>query len=122
MHFLVVIHYFLTLIPSEKEMGRGCCIAGDTCCPMLITRKNYSIEALRFLYQYTYVLPPQRVVQFLYSRFVNVHGLPGHNIAADLHMEHLNAIAKGCVKVLGANKTETAIQRSTKTLGTIVSI
>ena len=30
--------------------------------------------------------------QLLWSRFVNVHGLPGHNIAGDLHMEHLNHI------------------------------
>ena len=92
--------------------------------PMFINtgRKNYSIEALRFLYQYTYVLPPRQAVQLLYSRFVNVHGLPGHNIAADLHMEHLNAIAKRCVKALGANKTEAAIQRATKALGTIVPV
>ena len=38
-------------------------------------------------------------------------------IAADLHMEHLNAIAKGCIKNLGANKTETAIKRSAKAYG-----
>ena len=89
--------------------------------PMFINtgRKNYSIEALRFLYQYTYVLPSRQAVQLLCS---NVHGLPGHNIAADLHMEHLNAIAKGCVKALGANKTEAAIQRATKALGTIVPV
>ena len=51
-----------------------------------------------------------------------MHGLPDHNIAADLHMEHLNAIAKGCVKALGANKTEAAIQRATKALGKIVPV
>ena len=37
-------------------------------------------------------------------------------------MEYLNAIAKGCIKYLGANKTETAIKRSAKALGTIVPI
>ena len=57
-----------------------------------------------------YMLPPRQAVQHLYSRFVSVHGLPGHNVAADLHMEHLNVIAKGCVKALGANKTEAVIQ------------
>ena len=37
-------------------------------------------------------------------------------------MEHLNAIAKGCIKSLGANKTEVAIQRSARALGTIVPV
>ena len=87
--------------------------------PMFINtgRKNYSIEALRFLYQYTYVLPPRQAVQLLYSRFVNVHGLPGHNIAADLHMEHLNAIAKGCVKALGVNKNRSCHTASNQSIG-----
>ena len=61
-------------------------------------------------------------MQLLYSRFINVCGLPGRNIAADLYMEHLNAVAKGCIKNLGVNKTETAIVRSAKALGTIVPI
>ena len=85
-------------------------------------RRNYSIEALRLLYQNDYQLTPRQATQLLYSRFVNVHGLPGRNIAADLHMEHLNAIAKGCIKGLGANKTEVAIQRSARALGTIVPV
>ena len=37
-------------------------------------------------------------------------------------MEHLNAIAKWYVKAPGANKTEAAIQRTTKALGTIVPV
>ena len=85
-------------------------------------RKNYSLEALNLLYQHDYQLPPRLSMQTLYSRFINVHGLPGRNIAADLHMEHLSAIAKGCIKNLGANKTETASKRSAKALGTIVPI
>lgn len=92
--------------------------------PMYINtgRKNYSIEALRLLYQHDYQLPPRQATQLLYSRFINTRGLPGHNIGADLHMEHLNKTGKGCVRNLGANKTETAIQRSAKALGTIVPV
>ena len=69
------------------------------------------------LYQFYYQLPQRQATQLLYSRFVNVSGLPGHNIPTDLHLEHLNAIVKSCVKSLRANKTEEAIKRSAKALG-----
>ena len=35
---------------------------------------------------------------------------------------HGNAIVKGCVMALGTNKTEAAIQLTTKALGTIVPV
>ncbi len=75
--------------------------------PMFINtgRKNYAIEAFRFLCPKNYKLPPRQATQLLYSRFVNVHGHPGRNIAANLHMEHLNAVGKGCIKGLGENKS-----------------
>ena len=82
-------------------------------------RKNYSIEALKMLYQFYYQLPQRQATQLLYSRFVNVSGLPGHNIPTDLHLEHLNAIVKSCVKILRANKTEEA---SAKDLGKLFPI
>ena len=85
-------------------------------------RKNYSIEALKMLYQFYYQLPQRQATQLLYSRFVNVFGLPGHNIPTDLHLEHLNAIVKSCVKSLRANKTEEAIKRSAKALGKLFPI
>ena len=85
-------------------------------------RTNYSLEAFYLLYQHDYQLPPRLAQQLLYSRFVNVHGTSGRNIAADLYMEHLNAVAKGCIKNLGANKTESAITRAARALGTIVHI
>ena len=54
--------------------------------------KNYSIEALRKLYQHHYQLPPCQATQLIYSRFINIHGLPSRNIPANLHMENLNAV------------------------------
>ena len=42
---------------------------------------------------------------------LNVHGFPGKNIAADLHMEHLNRVCKEAIKGLGANKTPKAVSR-----------
>jgi L1 cell adhesion molecule like protein len=53
-------------------------------------RKNYAIEALTLLSQYHLTLPPSLAEQLKWSRFVNVHGIAGHNISCDLHMEHLN--------------------------------
>ena len=86
-------------------------------------RKNYCIEALKMLNQfYYYQLPQRQATQLLYSRFVNVSGLPGHNVRTDLHLEHLNAIVKSCVKSLRANKTEEAIKRSAKALGKLFPI
>ena len=75
---------------------------------------NYTIEAFTLLSQYYYLLPPRLSEQLIWSRFVNTHGLPGRNIPADLHMEHLNRLCKDAVSHLGANKTPKAIVRTGK--------
>ena len=54
-----------------------------------------------------------------WSRFVNTHGLVGHNISCDLHMEHLNRLVKDAITGLGANKTTKAIDIVGKAIGTI---
>ena len=46
-----------------------------------------------------------------------MHGLPGHNIECDLHMEHINRVCKSSIKGTGANKTKKAIQRAAKVIG-----
>ena len=99
------------------------------------------------LYQHKYRLSPRLSRALLYNQFVNVHGRPGKNIPADLHMEHLNRIAKGAIKGLGAknipadlhmehlnriakgaikglgaNKTEKAIVRIGRALGTVAPV
>ena len=66
-------------------------------------KRNYSGEVLRMLYSYHYTLSPQQAQQLLYSRFINTHGVPGRNIAVDLHIEHLNCACKDSIKGLGAN-------------------
>ena len=63
-----------------------------------------------------HAMSPRLAEQLIWSQFVNVHGLPGKNIAADLHMEHLNRIA---IKGLGTNKTEKAVMRVGRTISTI---
>lgn len=82
-------------------------------------RKNYAIEALTLLSQYHILLPRNLAEQLKWSRFVNVHGLPGHNVSCDLHMEHLNRLVKVSIENLGANKSEKAIKRVAKAMGTL---
>ena len=82
-------------------------------------RKNYAKEAALLLDQYHYLLTSQQAEQVIYSRFVNTAGLPGRNISADLHMEHLNRTLKSGIGALGSNKTEGAIVRLSKAIGTI---
>ena len=57
-------------------------------------RKNYSLEILYTLYQYYFLLSSREAEELIWSRFVNVHGIPGKNIPMDLHMEHLNKVLK----------------------------
>ena len=85
-------------------------------------RTNYSCEVLNMLFQHTYALSPRLSFQLLWSRCINVHGRQGKNIPADLHMEHLNRLVKDAVKNLGANKTEKAISRVGRALGTIAPV
>lgn len=85
-------------------------------------RRNYSIEAFILLSQYHLILPEKLAEQLKWSRFINTHGHAGHNISCDLHMEHLNKLAKVAVEGLGANKTEKAIQRVGKAIGTMAGM
>ena len=82
-------------------------------------RTNYSNEVFNTLYQYECTFSPRLRCQLKWSRFVNVHGLPGKNVEADLHMEHINRIAKQSIRNLGANKTQKAIERVGRAVGTL---
>ena len=84
-------------------------------------RKNYAIEALTLLSQYHITLPPNLAEQLKWSRFINTHGLPGHNISCDLHMEHLNRQVKTAIEGLGANKSEKAITRVGRAIGVLIT-
>ena len=83
---------------------------------------NYACEAANLLLQHFYTVSPRLSAQLLWSRFVNVHGLPGRNIAADLHMEHLNRIAKEAIRFQGSNRTEKAIERVGRSIGTLFTV
>ena len=84
--------------------------------------KNYAAETFTLLSQYHLTLPSNLAEQLKWSRCVNVHGLPGHNISCDLHMEHLNRLVKGAIEGLGANKSKKAMMRVGKAIGLIDTV
>ena len=81
--------------------------------------KNYACEGANLLIQHYYILSPRLAQQLLWSRFVNLSGRPGHNVPVDMHMEHLNKVAKGAISFLGSNKSEKAIKRIGQSIGTL---
>ena len=64
-------------------------------------RNNYALESLHLLFQHDFSLLPKQAIELIWSRFVNVHELPGKNIPNDLHMEHLNRLLKVALQGLG---------------------
>ena len=85
-------------------------------------RTNYSIEAFRMLYSYSFLLSPRQAKQLLWSRCINTSGRPGKNVAMDINMEHLNRTCKDAICGLDANKTPKAITRIGKCIGVLTSV
>ena len=85
-------------------------------------RRNYSLEVLRMLYSYYFTMSPRQKHQLLWSRFVNVHGKVGRNIANDLHMEHLNRVCKNAVRGIGAKKSEESLKRIGRVVGPLAEV
>ena len=65
------------------------------------------------IYQYYFTLSPRQSHQLIWSRFVNTHGQPGHNIECDLTLR----LCKNAIKGMGVNKIEKAIQHAAKAIG-----
>ena len=85
-------------------------------------RKNYAIEALTLLSRYSILLPPNLAEQLKWSRCVNCHGIPGHNISCYLCMEHINSLVKIAIEGLGANKSKKAIGRVANAMGILSEV
>ena len=71
---------------------------------------------VKLLIQHNYSLSPRLAAKLSCSCF---HGRPGKNIPVDLHMEHLNKIAKGAIRLSGSNKHENTITRIGRVIGTL---
>lgn len=66
---------------------------------------------MNLLVQYYYLFTPRLAEQLIWVHFINTQGGLGHNIPADLHMEHLNRACKEAVSQLCANKTPQSISK-----------
>ena len=72
----------------------------------MYTCRNLSLNVLEVL-----LFLRKEVKQLLYNWFVNIRGMPRHNIPADLHMEHLNCAIKTAVSHSNAARIERSIIR-----------
>ena len=85
-------------------------------------KNNYAIEAVTYIAESTVLLPPRLREQLLWSRFINTTGKNGGNIAADLHMEHLNRTVKEALGHQFSNLHPHAILRTGKICGMLDSV
>lgn len=83
---------------------------------------NYATEAVTYLAKTTVLLPPQLRKQPISSCFVNKSGREGGNIAADLHMEHLNRIVKTALGQQFSNLQPQSILHAGRICGLLDSI
>ena len=105
-------------MPLEKVMGIVFFGFGSSCFLFSKLQKVKTMP-LKPLLHYYIILSPRLAERLKWSRFVNVHGLSGHNISCDLRIEHLNRLAKTAISGLGANKSEKAIVRVGKSIGAL---
>ena len=82
---------------------------------------KYSLEALKLQFQSTITSSPN-LVQITWNRFVNVKGGAGNNIPCDLLNEHVTKQLKYIICNMGSNSTETALQRTARSVTSLCHI
>ena len=82
---------------------------------------NYAKEGLTLSIQ-SQLLSERKVTELKWSRTINTTGQEGHNIACDLHMEHLNCRLKRMMANVGSNKLQQPFLRIAKSLGVVSKI
>ena len=82
---------------------------------------HYAKEAFNLTLQ-SILLSLCKLCDLKWSRTINTHGKPGHNVPCDLHMEHLNRQLKRCIRNAGSNIYPSAIQRVAKSLGPVSNV
>ena len=78
---------------------------------------EYAIEMLVSIMQREILLSPAEAYQCTWAATVNWSGGEGKNVEIDLFQENRNKDMKSMVKSMGANKTDKAINRSSKASG-----
>ena len=83
---------------------------------------KYFVENIDFVFKCEKLLSPLQRMRVLEGSFVNLRGGSESNMEADLMQENSVKVMKNLIKQLGANKTMTAIKRTTAASDTIKSI
>ena len=83
---------------------------------------SYAIEMLVSIMQREILLSPAEAHQCAWAATVNWNGSDKKNVEIDLFQENRNKDMKSMVKSMGANKTDKAIQRSSKASGGVKKI
>ena len=69
--------------------------------------------------KFKYSLSPRLAHQVLWSRLLNPRGIPGHNIACDLNMEHLNRLVNNAWRWQRGKEQKGAFTRMGKAVETV---
>lgn len=83
---------------------------------------KYLVENVDYVLKTEYLLSPLQRTRVLEGSFVNIRGGKGNNVESDLIQEHSVCNQKSLIKSLGANKSERAISRATRSADTISDI
>lgn len=81
---------------------------------------KYAYLLLNFFANIYAILPRYQAFLITHNRFLNKKGTKGGNIPLDLHMEHLNLDLKKLLKGMGGKITETAAQRTARSITVLI--
>ena len=98
-----VFYGMVFTIPYVKIMGIGSSYIGNF--SQQEGQYNYAKEEITLGIQ-SQLLSERKVTELKCSRTINATGQKGHNIACDLHMEHLNCQLKRMMANVGSNKLQ----------------
>lgn len=83
---------------------------------------NYAKDVALHLLLFKFKFSDRVAEQVLTARFVNTRGIIGHNMPADLHLEHLNRRLKRIIRHLGSNIQPSTLTRAAKGIGIVDDI
>ena len=73
---------------------------------------NYAVECIDYILKTEVLLPEALALRTRLGSFVNPHGIPGGNKAADMQQENNILVLKDIIRGLGAGKTPKALGRA----------
>ena len=83
---------------------------------------KYFVENIDYILKCEFLLSPLQRLRVLEGSFVNLRGGANNNMEADLMQENSVRVVKNLIKQLGANKTTSAIDRTSAAAETIKAV